>query len=174
MQTPIERMYHAAKVDIPAEAAHLMRIANHLQSCISIMDAQSARAGEPAVLTSMLHVGGDMHSVLSRAVTTMDNCSVALLITADDFVKTDDRAAADYAAMSTHLQNAPTPTHTPDELPANPEDDGYDVDTGFPPYPGEDNHVDPNPDPTDPDDESSGRGDGSEDQPAIPETERDW
>lgn len=174
METPIAMMYRAAKTDIPAEAAHVARIANHLQSCLSVMDVQSAHAGEPAVLTSMLHVGGDMLSVLGRAVTSMDNCSVALILTANDYVATDDQARADYDALSSTLRDAPTETHPTASLP-NPEAPGADVPLPSGPYPpGQTGHVDPNEAPVDPEQEREDRGDGGDDQPGIPEIDRDW
>lgn len=173
METPIEMMYNAAKVDIPAEAEHLQRLTNKLQAALATLNVQSAEAGDPPVLTSMLHVGGDMHAVLGRAVTSMDNCAVAIQLTADDYVQTDEQARADYEAMSDHLKNLPMSTHQTTPLPA-PEAPGYDVQA--PPYagpPGSTVHVDAAEDPILPSEDEADRGDGSEDQPDVPEIERD-
>lgn len=174
METPIELMYKAAKTDIPAEGSHVARIANHLQQCLSVMDVQSARAGEPQVLSSMLHVGGDMHAVLRRAVTSMDNCSVAVLVTAQDYVATDAQARADYDNMNSRLKNAPTPSHPTTPLP-NPEAPGATVNAPSPVYPpGHTVTIEPNEDPVDPEREREERGDGGGNQPGIPEIDREW
>ncbi|GAA1504577.1 hypothetical protein [Nocardioides humi] len=175
METPIEMMYRAAKKDIPAEADHLTRLTNKLQASLATLNVEAAHAGDPAVLTSMLHVGGDMHAVLGRAVTTMDNCSVAIKITADDYVATDAQAKADFDAMSDELKNTPMPTpHETTELP-NPEAPGYDVEVP-PPYgpPGTTHHVDAEEDPTPPSEDQSDRGDGGENQPDVPDVDRNW
>lgn len=174
MDTPIEIMYKAAKVEIPAEADHVTRIANKLQASLTILNQEASRAGDPAAMVSMLHVGGDMHVVLSGAATTMDNCALALKATADDYVATDDQARADYNAMSDSLKNGEIPTHDPAPL-DNPEAPGYEV--NVPPYagpPGTTHHVDPAEDPTPPSEDQEDRGDGSEDQPGVPDVDRDW
>lgn len=174
MQSPIELMYQAAKVDIPAEAAHVARIANRLQEALSTLNVESAHAGDPALLTSMLHVGGDMLAVLGKAVTTMDNCAVAVKLTADDYVATDDQAAADYENMNDRLKNQQMPPkHETTPLP-NPEAPGYDVESPQP-FPGPPTtHIDPEEDPTLPSEDAGERGDGSENQPGIPDVDRDW
>lgn len=177
METPIELMYKAAKTEIPAEASHVARIANHLEKCLSVMDLQSARAGEPKVLTSMLHVGGDMHAVLRRAVTAMDNCSVAVLVTADDYVATDAQARAHYEKMSSRLKNATAPSHHPTTALPHPEAPGATIKVPNPPIlPPTDNTVtiEPTEDPVDPQREREERGDGGGNQPGIPGIDREW
>ena len=174
MDTPIELMYKAAKQSIPAEAAHVASIANKLQGSLSVLDRQSSLAGDPALLVSMSHVGGDMHAVLGRAVKSMDNCSQALLITANDFVQTDDQARADYEAMDKNLKNAPTPSHPTTELPP-PEKPGHEVENTTPiGPPGTTTTVDPTEDPGSSAQDQEDRGDGSDDEPGIPEVDRDW
>lgn len=174
METPIELMYKAAKVSIPAEAAHVASIANKLQACLSVLDRQSSRAGDPALLVSMLHVGGDMHAVLGQAVKTMDNCSQALLLTAKDYVDTDDQAQEDYNNMGDALKTKSTPSHPTNELP-NPEKPGHEVENTAPiGPPGTTTHIDPTEDPGSSAQDQEDRGDGSEDLPAIPEIDREW
>jgi hypothetical protein len=174
VETPIELMYKAAKQSIPAEAAHVASIANKLQGSLSVLDRQSSLAGDPALLVSMAHVGGDMHAVLSTAVKSMDNCSQALLITANDFVQTDDQARADYNAMDQNLRNAPTPSHSTNEL-TPPELPGHEVDNTTPiGPPGTTTHVDPTKDPESSTEDQDDRGDGGDNQPGIPEVDREW
>jgi hypothetical protein len=175
METPIELMYKAAKDSIPAEALHVSSIANKLLASLSVIDRETAHAGEPALLVSMLHVGGDMHAVLQSAVKSMDNCSQALLVTANDYVATDAQARADYDNMNQGLRDREVPTHPTDERHGDPETPGFEVET--PPYvgpPGQTQHVDPTEDPTTPDEDEADRGEGGEDVPDVPEVERDW
>jgi len=181
MQSPLERMYHAAKVDIPAEAAYLQRITNNLRGYLSDFDVASAEAGEPAVMTSMLHVGGDMLAVLRRAVTSLDNAADAVLITANDYRDTDDRARQDYQDLDQSLKSSPVPDHPTQSLP-EPEKPGAELPAPPPggpyppgPIPTEPPRMDPNEDPPDPEDQREERGDGSENQPEVPEIDRpEW
>jgi len=117
--TNIERMYRAGKQEIPAEEAAVHRVAMSLHDAIDALNVQSARMGDPQIMRDMLTVGGDVYDVLQRAVTTLANCSSAVIKTADHFVQTDDKAAQDYAALDAELKYA-TPTRY-SEPPALPE-----------------------------------------------------
>ncbi|WP_141012475.1 hypothetical protein [Nocardioides sambongensis] len=173
MDTPIEAIYRAAKEEIPAEGDYLTRIAGSLQSAITTLDRQTAHAGEPALMTSMLRVGGDIYDVLHLAVRSLDNASLALIMTADDFVNTDDEARADYEKLSGDLKDAELPHHSTEEL-GDPEAPGYDVEHPMPMPPGS-THVDPSVDPVTPDQDSEARDAGEDPQPELPEAPgRDW
>lgn len=173
MDTPIEAIYKAAKEEIPAEGDYLTRIAGHLHSAITTLDRQTAHAGEPALMTSMLRVGGDIYDVLHLAVRSLDNASVALIMTADDFVNTDDQAREDYENLSQDLKDAEMPHHSTDEL-GNPEDEGYDVENPMPMPPGT-THVDPSEDPDTPDQDREQRDAQEDSQPELPDAPgRDW
>lgn len=176
-RSPMELLYQAAKKDIPAEAVHLSGITNRLQTFLDVMDVATAKAGEPAAMVSMLHVAGDVHAVLRRAVKTMDNCSAALLATANDYAQTDAQARADYDKLGPKLRNSPLPKHPTTPMP-KPEKPGYTVDVPpflYPPGHGPGKvRIDPNPTPVDPDDEQKQRGDGGDDDPHIPEVAGGW
>ena len=79
METPIKAMYQAAKVNIPAQGDRVTTVANTLAAELSTLDRQASHAGDPAALVSLLHVGGDMHSVLKVAVDSLDNMAAALI-----------------------------------------------------------------------------------------------
>jgi hypothetical protein len=110
IDTNIERMYYAGKHDIPNAADELSTIASRLYHHLVTFNKQSALAGDPAIMTSMLQVGGDLYDVLRGGVTSLNNCAGALIKTADDFVRTDEDARDDYRQMDGKLKNAPLPT----------------------------------------------------------------
>ena len=118
IDTNIERMYNAGKHDIPNAAVKLSTISGYLYDYLETFNRQSALAGDPSIMTSMLQVGGDLYDVLRGGVTSLNNCADALIKTADDFVRTDEDARDDYRDMDKKLKDAPNPDDTlvPPEL----------------------------------------------------------
>lgn len=124
MGSDLEAMYRAGKQDIPEEAAHVSKISGDLYDVIDTFNVQSALAGDPKIMVDMLTVAGDLYDVLRAAVTSLNNCSAAVIATADDFRKTDQNAARDYANMGNWLKElTPTPATPPPEV-KNPEAPG--------------------------------------------------
>ena len=88
------------------------------------LDKQSASAGDPRFLRTLLQVTGDVYEVLGPAVRSLDNAAAAVIATADDFRIHDARAAADFRSLEGALKNDPLPHHTqPGEL-TDPETPG--------------------------------------------------
>jgi hypothetical protein len=118
IDTNLEHMYNAAKHDIPNAADKLSTIASRLHDHLVTFNKQAALAGDPAIMTSMLQVGGDLYDVLRGGVVSLNNCSGALIKTADDFVRTDEDARNDYRTMDGKLKSDPLPygASTPPEL----------------------------------------------------------
>lgn len=110
IDTNLERMYNAGKFDIPNAADRLDTITTHLYTHLQTFNEQAALAGDPAIMRSMLQVGGDLYGVLRGGITSLNNCAEALIKTADDFVRTDQDARDDYREMDGRLKNAPLPT----------------------------------------------------------------
>lgn len=178
MDNPIQAMYQAAKVEIPAEGDLVNRIAGHLKTALDTLDRQTAHAGEPALMTSMLHVGGDVHDVLHSAVRSLDNAAQALVLTANDLVNTDDQARQDFDGLDGRLRDAEMPSHSPEAV-DSPEAPGYDAEQPMP-YPGPPGgtvHVDPTEAPDHPDEDREEREDNlaDQDQPELPDAPgREW
>jgi hypothetical protein len=107
IDTNIERMYNAGKHDIPNAADELSTISSRLHNHLVTFNKQAALAGDPAIMTSMLQVGGDLYDVLRGGVVSLNNCASALIKTADDFVRTDEDARDDYRKMDGKLRDAP-------------------------------------------------------------------
>lgn len=110
----IEFMYAAGKVYIPDAADDLYQITKRLQSHMDTFNEQSALAGDPAGLVNLLTVVEECYRVLQPAVTTLNNMASAVIKTADDFVRTDSEARAEYRNMNaqvdgTSLGGLPTP-----------------------------------------------------------------
>ena len=110
IDTNIERMYVAGKKDMPQAAETLSGISIRLYEHIQVFNKQSALAGDPAIMTSMLQVGGDLYDVLRGGVVSLNNCGHALIRTADDFVRTDEDARDEYRTMDASVKNLPLPT----------------------------------------------------------------
>jgi hypothetical protein len=118
IKSPIEAMYVAGKQDIPAEAELVSGIANRLYDHLQSLDVQAARAGDPAIMRSMLSIGGQVYDVMRGTVVSLDHCASSIIKTADDFVATDEDAAADYQHLGTGLKTLDVPTHqVPPALP---------------------------------------------------------
>jgi len=109
INTNIERMYNAGKNDIPHAASRLSDISGRLYEHLQVFNTQSALAGDPPLMTSMLRVGGDLYDVLRGGVESLNNCADAVIRTADDFVQTDEDARDDYRTMDQKLKDAPLP-----------------------------------------------------------------
>ncbi|WP_154402584.1 hypothetical protein [Nocardioides speluncae] len=134
----MERLYRAGREEIPQEAEHIQTISRDLFDVIDIVNVQSARAGDPAILVDMLTIGGDLYDVLRDAVTSLNNCAAAVIATADDFRRTDEDAASDYDKMSDSLKGSqPLPVSAPPEI-KDPEAEGATTVVG-----GDDGHVPP-------------------------------
>lgn len=134
----MEAMYRAGREEIPAEAEHIRKISRELYDVIDIVNVESAHAGDPKILVDMLTIGGDLYDVLRSAVTSLNNCATAVIATADDFRRTDDDAARDYAAMDDSLKGSqPPPVSAPPEM-NDPEAEGATTTVG-----GDDGHMPP-------------------------------
>ncbi len=128
IDTNLERMYHAGKVDVPHAADRLDTIATRLYEHLQTFNQQAALAGDPAIMRSMLQVGGDVYDVLRGGVTSLNNCALALIQTADDFRRTDQDAKDDFQTMDEQLKNMGTPTgETPPPALLDPEAPGSTV-----------------------------------------------
>lgn len=159
-------MYHAGKKDIPAEGRHAERISNHLYDILSSLDLQSAMAGDPALMTSMLRVGGDVYDVVRGAVKAIDHCASAVIKTADDFRTHDQQAARDYQALSDDLKHTRIPTHQQSPELADPEAPGSTYTPRGLPHPAS---IQPStPDPSTPGDHPDNRATGDRYDKDIP------
>lgn len=96
----IEFMLAAAKVNIPNTADRLYDLTKTLHGHLTTLNQQSALAGDPAFLRTMLTVGGDVYEVLRPGVTSLNNAAGAVLKTAMDFKNTDEDAARDFERMN--------------------------------------------------------------------------
>jgi len=118
----LEFMFVAAKKHIPDKADHLAEVAQRLYHHLQELNVQSARAGDPAVLTNLLKVGGATYDALRIGVVSLNNAAAALNATAKDFVNTDQDARDDLAKIDVTLNgvsvaDAPVPsTPAPPEL----------------------------------------------------------
>ena len=104
MMTSMEAMYRAGRQEIPHEAEQIQKISRDLYDVIDIVNVESAHAGDPKILVDMLTIGGDLYDVLRAAVTSLNNCATAVILTADDYRETDDQAASDYKNMDDSLK----------------------------------------------------------------------
>lgn len=138
IKSNMEAMYRAGREEIPTEAEQISKISRDLYDVIDIVNVESAHAGDPKILVDMLTVGGDLYDVLRSAITSLNNCATAVIATADDFRRTDDDAARDYAAMDDSLKGSqPLPSSAPPEI-KDPEAEGATTTVG-----GDDGHVPP-------------------------------
>lgn len=147
MSTDLEAMYRAGKVDIPEESAHIAKISGNLHGVIDTFNVQSANAGDPTIMVDMLTVAGDLYDVLRAAVTSLNNCSTAVIATANDFRDNDAEAARDFANMDKWLKEmTPTPSAPPPEI-KDPEGEGASTTVDSPSGPHEVD-IESTPDPT--------------------------
>ncbi|CAM3285212.1 hypothetical protein NODU109028_09250 [Nocardioides dubius] len=109
VETNLERMYRAGKIEIPEFADFVSRASNDFYAALQVFDEQAALAGDPGFLRSMLEIGGVTYTSFRNAVTTLNNCATAVLLSADHYVQTDDGARADLAAMDASLRDLPIP-----------------------------------------------------------------
>jgi len=119
----IEFMFVAAKKLIPDKADHLAEVAQRLYHHLQELNVQAARAGDPAVLTNLLTVGGATYDALRIGVASLNNAAAALNATAKDFLNTDQDARDDLAKIDVTLHGValadapvPAPTAAPPEL----------------------------------------------------------
>ncbi|ADD41667.1 hypothetical protein [Stackebrandtia nassauensis] len=108
--TPIERMYRAGKELIPGVATKVSGAAQSLQLACPAIDVQTALAGDPKGMRSILELCEELHDALGRLTVSLNNCASAVVTAADDFVATDERAARDVRSVDAELRSAvPTP-----------------------------------------------------------------
>lgn len=136
VETNLERMYRAGKIEIPEFADFVSRASSDFYAALQVFDQQAALAGDPAFLRSMLEIGGVTYTSFRNAVGTLNNCATAVLLSADHYVQTDDGAQADLAAMDAGLRDlavpgaAPVPPEvTAPETPGATDADGQPVET---------------------------------------------
>jgi hypothetical protein len=163
-ETDIERMYRAGKTDIPNAADKLSGISTLLYNHLQTFNGQAALAGDPAIMRSMLQVGGDLYDVLRDGVTSLNNCAGAVIKTADDYVRTDEDARRDFRAMDPDIKGAPLPTDAaPPPVLTDPEAPGATVPAGRPDGTPDDDRnggdvtIPSTPDPVDPDEDAKQR-----------------
>ena len=99
----LEFMLVAAKKHIPDKADHLAGIAQRLHHHLQELNVQAALAGDPAVLTNLLKVGGATYDALRIGVVSLNNAAEALNATAKDFIRTDADARQDLARIDVTL-----------------------------------------------------------------------
>jgi hypothetical protein len=115
----LEFMFIAAKKYIPDKADRLADVAQKLYHVLQGLNEQAALAGDPAVLTNLLKVGGETYDALGVGVTSLNNAALAVNATAQDFVKNDDDARADLRKIDVTLDgvglaDAPVPSSAPE------------------------------------------------------------
>ncbi len=117
-ETNLERMYRAGKVGIPDHADLVSRVSADFHAALEVFDQQAALAGDPSFLRTMLEIGGTTYGSFRSAVTTLNNCATAVLLSADHYVQTDDGAATDLDEMDPTLAalGAPVAARVPPEL----------------------------------------------------------
>jgi len=113
----LEYMFVAAKKHIPDKADHLAGVAQRLHHHLQALNVQAALAGDPAVLTNLLKVGGATYDALRIGVVSLNHAAEALNATAQDFVRTDADARRDLGRIDVTLDGvglADAPVrHTP-------------------------------------------------------------
>lgn len=121
----IEFMFVAAKKHIPDKADHLAEVAQHLYHHLQELNVQAANAGDPAVLTNLLKVGGVTYDALRIGVVSLNNAATALNATAQDFLNADQDARDDLAKIDVTLHGvnvADAPAAAPAATPPVLED----------------------------------------------------
>ncbi|MBM9458692.1 hypothetical protein JK386_02140 [Nocardioides sp. zg-536] len=102
---PIVKIYTAARQGIPDQAEDLALIAGRLQSIVNTLDIQTAKAGDPPALRDALDVAARIHDGIRRGVMTLNHAAVALELTGDDYVQTDDQARSDFNGWNGALKD---------------------------------------------------------------------
>ena len=116
---PLRDMYRAGQVEIPHEARRISGVAQVLGGLIETFTEQSLLTGNPAVLTSLIDVCTQVHAEMASVVPSLDNAALAVVATANDFVRVDEDARAASERLDDRLRDpanvpsSPTPTAVP-------------------------------------------------------------
>lgn len=106
--TPIERMYRAGKLAIPDVAGKVSGAVQSLQSAAQNVNVQTALAGDPKGMRNTLELCEELHAALRSLTASLNNCAEAVIAAADDFARTDERAARDLGRVDDELRDAAT------------------------------------------------------------------
>lgn len=121
---PIVKIYTAARQGIPDQAEDLALIAGRLQSIVTTLDIETAKAGDPPALGDALTIAGLIHDGIRRGIATLNHAAFALEATGDDYVAHDAQARDEFNHWSSALKNVdPTRTTVPTDV-GNPEAPG--------------------------------------------------
>lgn len=159
----LEYMYVAGKQIFPDTADEVAATAKNLFHHIEAFNEQSALAGDPSFMTSLLKVAGEAYDALRGGVVSLNNAGVAVVLTANDFKRNDEDAREDFKKIDARLdgQNirdvtAPGPSPVPPKLP-DPSAPGAPLPEGTPWHPGLPGDVPSTPDPDSPDEDARQR-----------------
>lgn len=126
---PIVKIYTAARRGIPDQGEDLALIAGRLESIVTTLDVQTAKAGDPPALRDALTIAAQIHDGIRRGITTLNHAAVALELTGDDYVATDTQARDEFNQWGGALKNLDvTRTAVPDDI-GSPEAPGAVVDS---------------------------------------------
>ncbi|GAB2981546.1 hypothetical protein [Nocardioides montaniterrae] len=93
IDTPIAALYKAGKIYVPQAAATLSAAASAIGGPVATLDLGAAAAGDPAVMRDALAVLSQVSAAASAGTRSLNDAALALVATADDFVRTDTSVA---------------------------------------------------------------------------------
>lgn len=159
----LEYMYVAGKKIFPDTADEVAAIAKNLHHHLEVFNEQSALAGDPSFMTSLLKVGGEAYDALRGGVVSLNSAGAAMVLTANDFKENDEDAQRDFNKIDVKLDGqdirevtAPAPAPAPPRLP-DPAAPGAPLPEGTPWHPGLPGSVESTPDPESPDEDAQQR-----------------
>ncbi|WP_109506095.1 hypothetical protein [Nocardioides speluncae] len=94
LKADLKDMYRAGKVTFPEFAGELASTVEQLGDASDAWQAQAFAAGSPTSLTRAVAINDDAYRLLRRAVLSWHAAATAIVAVADDYVATDERAAA--------------------------------------------------------------------------------
>lgn len=116
IDTDIERLFYAARHAVPNAADELSGAATHLAHALNILNVQSAKTGDPAIMQTMLKLGEAIFDQLRIGVESANNFAAAIEATAQDYRRVDGDAYADMAPFIKKLQEDDGPAYVPGKL----------------------------------------------------------
>jgi hypothetical protein len=101
---PLKKMYLAGKKLIPEYAETAAGANNWLSAGLKTFDEQCALAGDPKLGKTLLEIGETVYRELHKTVLSMNASALAVVATADDFVRTDEDARSDLDDVRRELE----------------------------------------------------------------------
>lgn len=120
VRADIEAMYRAGKVEFPAYAEKLSEVASTVVEQTPVWSREAAKAQSPAALVKAVELNDKVSKLLVYAVQTWNDAAETVVAITDDFVETDERAAAEAAALQRQYPEIAGPFE-PVEVPQMPE-----------------------------------------------------